>query len=77
MISRWSQTWLPVVMQSTPASCSSAQILAVMPKPAAAFSPFTTTKSRPSSWRSRGTSLITTSRPARPTMSPQNKTFMR
>ena len=41
MISRWSQTWLPVVMQSTPASCSSAQILAVMPKPAAAFSPLT------------------------------------
>ena len=75
-MSRWSQTWLPVVMQSTPAPCSSAQILAVMPKPAAAFSPFTMTKSSPSSWRSRGTFLVTASRPERPTMSPQNKTFM-
>src|SRR6478672_12437675 len=43
-MSRWSQTWLPVVMQSTPALCSSAQILAVMPKPAAAFSPLAMTK---------------------------------
>src|SRR5262249_9770775 len=63
-------------MQSTPASCSSPQILPVMPKPAAAFSPFTATKSRPSSRRRRGTSLITMSRPGRPTMSPQNRTFM-
>src|SRR5689334_14237737 len=76
MMSRWSQTWLPVVMQSTPALCNSAQILAVMPKPAAAFSPLTTTKSRPSCSRNFGTFLITASRPDRPTMSPQNRTFI-
>src|SRR6516225_870818 len=76
MMSRWSQTWLPVVMQSTPALCNSAQILAVMPKPAAAFSPLATTKSRPQSRRRRGTFLVTASRPERPTMSPQNRTFM-
>src|SRR5215471_12081119 len=63
-------------MQSTPALCNSAQILAVMPKPAAAFSPLATTKSRAQSRRRRGTFLVTASRPERPTISPQNKTFM-
>src|SRR5882724_9483180 len=47
-----------------------------MPKPAAAFSPFTMTKSSPSSRRSRGTCSTTTSRPERPTISPQKRRRM-
>src|SRR3990170_921829 len=42
----WSKTWLPIVTTSAPASNSSMRIGSVMPKPPAAFSPFTTTKSR-------------------------------
>src|SRR5256885_12397214 len=61
MMSRWSQMWLPVVMQSTPALCSSAQILAVMPKPAAAFSPLATTKSRLQSRRDRKSTRLNSS----------------
>src|SRR5215467_4477618 len=48
-----------------------------MPKPAAAFSPLTTTKSSPSSRRNRGTCSTTTSRPDRPTISPQKRRRMR
>src|SRR3954468_19919368 len=44
-----------------------------MPKPPAAFSPLTTTRSRPRSRRKAGRRSITTSRPERPTRSPQNR----
>src|SRR5215831_15828079 len=47
-----------------------------MPKPPAAFSPLTTTKSSARSRRSRGNISITTARPARPTRSPQNRILM-
>ena len=43
--SRWSQTWLPVVTTSAPAASVSRKISSVMPKPPAAFSPLTMTKS--------------------------------
>src|SRR5260221_1672029 len=44
-----------------------------MPKPAAAFSPFTMVKSRANSRRRRGRFSITQARPALPTTSPQNR----
>src|SRR5262245_30937821 len=75
-VSFWSQTWLPVVMQSTPAAYRSSQIFLVMPKPTAAFSPFATTKSMAWSRRRPGRRSTTTSRPALPTMSPQNSNRM-
>ena len=40
MISFLSQTWLPVVMQSTPICWNSRKMSGVMPKPPAAFSTF-------------------------------------
>ena len=43
--SRWSKAWLPSVIASAPAARNSSQIASVMPKPPAAFSPLTTTKS--------------------------------
>src|SRR5262245_56415754 len=59
-------------MQSTPAAKRSSQIFLVMPKPPAAFSPLATTKSIAWSRRSPGRRPSTTSRPDRPTVSPQN-----
>src|SRR5690606_31386518 len=41
-----------------------------MPKPEAAFSPFTTTKSRSRRWRNPGRWAAMASRPGRPTTSP-------
>ena len=49
----------------------------VAPKPWAAFSPFTATKSRPSRFRRPGRCSMTASRPARPTMSPQYNSRMK
>jgi len=46
IVSFWSQTWLPVVITSAPASKNSLVISFVIPTPgSAAFSPFTITKS--------------------------------
>src|SRR5690348_17991692 len=47
-----------------------------MPKPCAAFSPLTTTRSSPKARRRRGSSAATASRPARPTTSPQSNSLM-
>src|SRR5487761_588805 len=47
-----------------------------MPKPCAAFSPLTTTRSSPKTRRRRGNSATTASRPARPTTSPQSNSLM-
>ncbi len=47
----------------------------VMPAPAAAFSPFAITKSRPSSRLIRGTRSSTISLPGRPTMSPMKRSL--
>src|SRR6266540_25980 len=54
---RWSQTWLPLVMTSAPASCNSFAIL----------------KSMRCSSRSKGRSAATASRPGRPTTSPTKR----
>src|SRR6266508_1067695 len=70
---RWSQTWLPLVMTSAPASCNSFAIFAVSPAPPAAFSPFTIVKSMRCSSRSKGRSAATASRPGRPTTSPTKR----
>src|SRR5262245_5969767 len=75
MISFWSQMWSPLVMTATFARKRSVQILGVIPRPFAAFSPFTITKSRPRSSRQRGTASITALRPGSPTMSPRNSSF--
>ena len=48
-------------------------ILPVIPRPPAAFSPFTMTKSTPRSLRNMGTDLMTALRPGSPTMSPRNR----
>src|SRR5690349_666340 len=72
----WSQTWLPVVMQSTPTSKNSRAILSVMPKPPAAFSPLTTTKSALRPARKAGACFNKASRPLRPTTSPRNRSLI-
>ena len=45
---------MPSVIASAPAARNSSQIASVMPKPPAAFSPLTTTKSSRQRWRSAG-----------------------
>ena len=74
MISDWSQMWLPEVITSTPPSKISFAVLIVMPRPAAAFSPFATTTSSRSSSRSPGTNASIARRPGFPTMSPIKST---
>src|SRR5690606_24818848 len=74
--SRWSQTWLPVVTTSAPASSVVRKISSVMPKPPAAFSPLTMTKSSRKSEISPGSRSQTAVRPVRPTMSPRKRTRM-
>src|SRR5579872_750722 len=75
--SRWSKEWLPRVTASAPESISSWQIDSVMPKPPAAFSPLTTTKSSRHFSRSCGNCVLTTVLPLRPTTSPMNKRRIR
>src|SRR6516164_9970745 len=60
-------------MTATPARKRSIEIRPVIPRPAAAFSPFTTTKSTPNSFFILGTASITALRPGSPIMSPKNK----
>src|SRR5262249_43153798 len=63
----------PVVRTATPARRRSIVIRPVIPRPAAAFSPFTTMKSTPNSCFSLGNASITAFRPGSPMMSPKNK----
>src|SRR6516164_2764599 len=65
--------WSPVVMTATPARKRSIEIRPVIPRPAAAFSPFTMTKSTPHSFFSLGSVSTTALRPGSPIMSPKNK----
>src|SRR5271157_1321529 len=60
-------------MTATPALNRSMVILPVIPRPAAAFSPLTTTKSIPHACFNLGTISITAFRPGSPIMSPRNK----
>src|SRR5580692_3387576 len=60
-------------MTATPALNRSMVILPVIPRPAAAFSPLTTTKSTPHACFNFGTISITAFRPGSPITSPRNK----
>src|SRR5205085_10188665 len=60
-----------VVTTETPARRRSIVIFPLIPRPPAAFSPFTTTKSIPYCSFSFGKQAITASRPGWPTMSPR------
>src|SRR5271165_1655388 len=60
-------------MTATPALNKSMVILPVIPRPAAAFSPLTTTKSIPHACFNLGTISITAFRPGSPITSPRNK----
>ena len=67
---------ITLVLFTTPASIydTYARMLArVMPKPPAAFSPLTMTKSSLSVSMRRGSSAVTTSRPGFPMMSPRKR----
>src|ERR1051325_5613727 len=75
-ISRLSQMWLPEVSTST---CWSRNVLAmagVTPKPAAAFSTFTTVRSMSCCSRRDGRSLAIAARPGSPKTSPTIRIFM-
>src|SRR5215470_14585656 len=75
-ISFLSQMWLPEVMTSTPWSRKALAIGGVTPKPAAAFSTFTTARSIRYWSRSRGRSLARAARPGSPNTSPTMRMFM-
>src|ERR1700758_1481 len=70
MISRLSQTWLPVVMTSMPSSKSSSARGGVIPKPAAEFSPLAMMRWMAWSLTSEGSFSLTMMRPGLPKMSP-------
>src|SRR5665647_1676581 len=70
------QTWLPVVITSTPAPSSLRAILEVMPAPLAAFSPLAMTKSTARSSRKPGSQRSSASRPGWPNTSPMKRMFM-
>src|SRR5206468_8505026 len=73
-ISFWSQTWSPVVTTETPARKRSIVILPVMPRPPAAFSPFTTIKSTSCCSFNSGSRAMSALRPGSPTTSPRKRT---
>src|SRR5260370_2552416 len=73
-ISFWSQMWSPVVMTETPARKRSIVIFPVIPRPPAAFSPLTMTKSNACFDFSSGSRAMTTERPGSPTTSPRKRT---
>ena len=60
-------------MTATPALSRSMAIFPVIPRPPAAFSPLTTTKSTPLSFKNTGTAAVTALRPGSPTMSPRKR----
>src|SRR5206468_13129272 len=68
--------WLPDVITSAPALKISRAVCSVSPRPAAAFSPFTTTRSMRNVDRSSGMSCVSATRPGRPTTSPTISTRM-
>src|SRR5665648_524677 len=70
------QTWLPVVITSTPAPSSLRAILEVMPAPLAAFSPLAMTKSTARSSRKPDSQRSSASRPGWPNTSPMKRMFM-
>src|SRR5580693_750191 len=76
MISRLSQTWLPVVITSMFSSKSSSASAGVMPKPAAEFSPLAMTRSMAWSRTMPGSRSLTMVRPGRPKMSPMKRIRM-
>ena len=69
----WPQTQLPSVITSAPEASSRSAIFAVIPRPSAAFSPFTMQKSTPSSSRSAGSCDSTARRPGAPNTSPTKR----
>src|SRR4051794_179922 len=60
-------------MASTPSLRNSSASFGVIPRPPAAFSPLTTTKSKANSSRRPGSSSRSARRPARPTTSPMKR----
>src|SRR5918998_2524547 len=73
--SRWRYAWLPSVIASTPASNISRAVWRVIPRPPAAFSPFTTTKSGRRRSRSPGSTSASVRLPIPPTTSPTKRSF--
>src|SRR5438445_444402 len=76
-ISFRSQIWLPDVRTSAPWPWKSRHIWGVTPKPAAAFSTFTTVQSISCSRLSRGRSVWSARRPGSPNTSPTMRMFIR
>src|SRR5438105_2887517 len=74
-MSRFSHTWLPDVMMSTPALNRSSAVCGVSPLPPAAFSPLAITRSIARSRRISGSRPLTVRRPSLPTTSPIMRTF--
>jgi hypothetical protein len=69
----WPHVQLPSVTTSAPLASSLSASFAVMPRPAAAFSPFTMQKSAASSSRSEGSRNSTARRPGAPNTSATNR----
>src|SRR5882762_10235213 len=74
MISFLSQMWLPEVITSTPCSRKVRAMSGVTPKPDAAFSTLTMTRSASCCLRSPGRSACTALRPGSPKTSPMQMT---
>ena len=74
-MSRCRQTWLPVVMTSTPALSRASAWAGLMPLPSVAFSPLAITASAPKRLRSSGSLLDQQSRPGLPITSAKNETI--
>src|SRR5688572_33196517 len=77
MTSFLSQTWLPLVITSTPSSRMVSAMSPVTPKPAAEFSTLAITRSIARVATRAGIARRAISRPGFPKMSPTNRTFMR
>ena len=73
--SDWPHVQLPSVITSAPLARILSASFAVIPRPAAAFSPFTMQKSAPSSSRSDGSRVSTARRPGAPNTSATNRIF--
>ena len=71
----WPHTQLPSVTTSAPLASSLSASFAVIPRPAAAFSPLTMQKSAASSCRSDGSRDSIARRPGAPNTSATNKMF--
>src|SRR5512143_3878116 len=69
--------WLPLVMQPTPSAFTSSRMSLVTPKPAAAFSTLTITKSIPMEETISGRRSLMARRPGEPKMSATKRMFTR